>query len=170
MKTIKTLTIILAAALSLAACSSQRSAAEKSNDARQLAMQIDDSVAARTLHISFDFVYPQRFPSRSLTSEYDIEVRNDSVFSYLPYFGRAYRTDITRNDRSPLDFKSSITHWLAEAKNKRTEIRFAARNNFEVLLYAITIFPNGKASLHVKSSDREPITFDGEMDVELENR
>ena len=28
--------------------------------------------------------------SRALTSDYSIEIRNDSVFSYLPYFGVAY--------------------------------------------------------------------------------
>ncbi len=30
---------------------------------------------------------PMRGGSRNLTTNYTLEIRNDSVFSYLPYFG-----------------------------------------------------------------------------------
>ena len=37
---------------------------------------------------------PLRGRSRILTSSYDVRVNNDSLVSYLPYFGRAYSAPI----------------------------------------------------------------------------
>lgn len=149
--------------LGAASCSTQRSAAEKAAAARQTAAQVEDSVEARSFRLDLSFVYPQRFQPRSLAYGYDLVVRGDSIASNLPYYGRAYRTDITRNHVSPLCFKSKISLWQVTRTQKHTGIRFVTRVNFEQLRYDITLYPDGSANLSVTSTDREPISFDGEM-------
>ena len=37
-----------------------------------------------TTKINVDYMQPMKGRSRALTSDYSIEIRNDSVFSYLP--------------------------------------------------------------------------------------
>ena len=37
-------------------------------------------------------------PSISLTTDYEIEIKSDSVFSALPYFGTAYQADYGSRD------------------------------------------------------------------------
>ena len=51
---------------------------------------VKEAIAARQYKINVDRMKPMRGSSSSLTTNYTLEVRNDSVFSYLPYFGVAY--------------------------------------------------------------------------------
>lgn len=156
------------AAACLLSCSTQQTAqrtADKSRAAALLARQVADSIDARTFSVAFSFVTPQRFQPRPLTSDYDIRVSGDSITSCLPYFGRAYRTDMTRNHRSPLDFQGRVTAWQATTRRNRTELTIVTRDNLEELQYHLTVYPNARVSLHVTSTDREAISFDGEMRV-----
>lgn len=63
---------------------------------------------------------PMRGNSRTLTSSYSLKIKNDSVFSNLPYFGVAY---------------------------------------------SLTIFPNGSASINVLPTNRQSISFTGDMET-----
>ncbi|MDD2415405.1 MAG: DUF4251 domain-containing protein, partial [Parabacteroides sp.] len=53
------------------------------------AKQVKELVEAKDFKITVDRVLPMKGRSRSLTSEYTLTIKNDSVFSHLPYFGQA---------------------------------------------------------------------------------
>ena len=52
--------------------------------------QVKELIESGSYRIDVSTAYPQRGRTIQLSSPYSIEIRNDSVFSYLPYYGRAY--------------------------------------------------------------------------------
>ena len=77
------LAIILGITLQLNAQSKKQKKEETQKAIREL-------IEAQKIKVEVDIAYPMRGPSKNLTSNYSVEIRNDSVFSYLPYFGIAY--------------------------------------------------------------------------------
>ena len=47
---------------------------------------VKEAIAAKQYKINVDRMQPMRGGSRNLTTNYTLEIRNDSVFSYLPSF------------------------------------------------------------------------------------
>ena len=50
--------------------------------------EVREAVDSNHYKINVDRMFPMRGSSKLLTSNYSVEIRNDSVFSYLPYFGK----------------------------------------------------------------------------------
>ena len=70
---------------------------------------------------------PMKGRSRSLTSNYSVEVRNDSVFSYLPYFGEAY--NIPYGGGKGLIFNAPISQYQTKhLKKGKVQINFKVNN------------------------------------------
>lgn len=159
---IKTLLIIMATAF-VVSCASVNNGQGKITEA-QKAEQIRDSVDERTLLVEFNYVNPMSMPPHHLTSTYSVRIKGDSIYSYLPYFGRAYRSNPANDDRSPLTFNNTITD-IKTKKGKKDDytISFKTRFDSELFEYMLNIYPNGQAYLTVNSADREVISFNGEV-------
>lgn len=71
-------------------------AQEKENRQEQVAETIQKALDAQTYKIDVDYMYPMKGRSRALTSLYSLEVKNDSIYSYLPYVGEAYSVPLWR--------------------------------------------------------------------------
>lgn len=161
----KKVLIFALVAVSLISCATSKTTEEKHQEAAKLERQIADSLEAKTLTVTFDYVNPMRFPSHYLTTTYSLRIKGDSVASYLPYFGRAYRADYGRTD-SPLSFEGHIKEMtVTKGKKDSYKIFFETNNKHEIFDYVLTIFNNGNVSLNVNSNYREPISFDGEMEI-----
>ena len=108
---------------------------------------------------------PMRGGSRNLTTNYTLEIRNDSVFSYLPYFGVAYNAPY--GGGKSLNFNASITGYTTRALKKgKIQIDFKTRSDEDNYEYRLTIFPDGSTSIHVQPMNKQSISFTGEMDTE----
>ncbi len=152
----------------LLSCATGQTASEKAAAARQLQGQIEDSVAQRTFKITIDYVNPLRMPPHHLTTGYSVALRGDTVESWLPYFGVAQRSDIANNSSSPLIFKEKAENLTVKKSRKGAyDIAFATRHRSEYLEYRLSIFPNGSTSVDVTSSDRDAISFNGQMNVNV---
>ena len=76
--------------------------------------------------------------SRNLTTNYTLEIRNDSVFSYLPYFGVAYNAPY--GGGKSLNFNASITGYTTRALKKgKIQIDFKTRSDEDNYEYRLTI-------------------------------
>lgn len=161
----KKLLVLIIAIVSLISCTSVKNGSEKVS-AEQKALQIHDSVEARTLKVTFNYVTPMRMPPHYLTTSYSIRLKGDTIDSYLPYFGRAYTSNPATNDRSPLSFKGTVQD-LTTSKGRKGEYKLGitTRNDNEQIKFLLTIYPNGQAYLNVSSYNRETIDFNGEMDL-----
>lgn len=125
---------------------------------------VKEAIESKHYKISVNYMQPMRGRSRSLTSDYSIEVRNDSVFSYLPYFGVAY--NIPYGGGKGLNFNAPITVYKTQSLKKgKTKIDFKTGNEEDKYEYSLTIYPNGSASLHVLPTNRQAISYSGEMDI-----
>lgn len=101
--------------------------------------------------------------SRTLTSSYRVIVKESEVDSYLPYFGRAYRAEYG-STASPLSFKGQI-HDLKVGDWKRGGwvISFKTENKNDRLDFTFHIGETGSATLKVNSTNRQQISYYGDL-------
>ena len=92
-----------------------------------------------------------------------IEIKGDTVNSYLPFYGVAYNVDYgSRN--SPFDFKNSIKDYLFEKDKNAYRISFEVKNKMDLINFRFNISEIGYASLHVSSTNRRSISYYGTID------
>ena len=144
----------------LIGCGTTANSAEAT--AEQAAM-VREMLSERHYRIGVNFMYPLKGPSRSLTSDYSVEVRNDSLISHLPYFGEAY--DLPYGGGQGLNFSERISSY-ADYQKKKDEfvVEIGVKNSEDIFVYTINIFDNGRSSIDVRSRKRDPISFSGEME------
>lgn len=155
---------LILAVLVCVACSSLTPAEKAERAARQAAL-VEKALADRHYIINVQMIYPQRGPAKNVTSNYSLEVKGDTLISYLPYFGRAY--NVPYGGGKGLNFTEIIGNYY-ESKNAKgqTEIAIEVTNEEDTYLYQLSIFDNGNATIDVRSKEREPITYSGEMEIE----
>jgi len=117
-------------------------------------------------HYVFEPTYmtPMRGGGRSLNAEYDMQIKGDSVISYLPYTGQAYQApaDPTKN---VLDFTMTSFEYSAKpVKNGGWEITIVPKDKRELQKMFIMISEDGYATLRITSTNRDPISFDGTIE------
>lgn len=101
--------------------------------------------------------------TRQLTSEYTLRVSGDSVIAYLPYFGVAYSAPVNSSEGG---IKFISTHSIYKITNRKKggwDITIKPTDVSDVQQLYFTIFTNGSASLQVTSTNRQSITFNGNI-------
>lgn len=97
-----------------------------------------------------------------LTTPYSLEMRGDSAISYLPYFGRAYSLPYGGGDG--MRFEESITDYQSTFDKKGTaRIKFVARTKEDTFRFDVQVFSNGSAIISVTPTNRQNITYQGEL-------
>ena len=101
------------------------------------------------------------------SSLYSLKIKNDSVFSYLPYYGRAY--SVPYGGGKGLDFKAPLKEYSMKLDKKGdAQIEFKARTPEDNFEYNVTVFSNGSASISVTMQNRQSISFQGDLDLNLD--
>ena len=159
--------VCLVAALSLFSLSAQTT---KQEEKKAKEKAVKEQVESGQYKIGVTTAYPQRGRSVMLTSSYSLEIRNDSVFSWLPFYGRAYSIPYGGGDG--LTFSAPITKYeIAHKKKGKMQVKVETKNAEDTYLFNIDIFPNGSSSINVSMRNREPISFSGEVELlPLESR
>lgn len=147
------------ALMMLSGCvSSEERAARQAEQARAVKMSLD----ARDYKISINRMYPMKGASKNVSYGYSVEVRNDSLISYLPYIGRAY--NVPYGGGKGFNFSAPIANYNeSQKKNGQRHIEIGVTNEEDTYLYILEIFDNGNSSLDVQSRQRERISYSGEM-------
>lgn len=107
---------------------------------------------------------PQSGSSRQLTDRYDLTVTKDSIISYLPFFGEAYRPAIDPT-KSGIKFTSTNFEYIKEAmkNNKGWQITIILKDVTDVQKLLLTVYKNGNANLDVINTNRQGISFSGNI-------
>lgn len=112
--------------------------------------------------VSVDRALPMGGRSVPLTTLYSLELRRDSVFSYLPYFGRAYTAPY--GGRNSMDFAEPLTDYVCTyTKKGAVVIQFKAKTNDDNFTFRLQIYPNGSTTIQVTPVNRQSITYYGEI-------
>ena len=149
------------AVLALVACSTLT---PEEKEARKVAraQAVEKALADRHYSIDVQMMYPQRGPVKNISGNYSLEVKGDTLVSYLPYFGRAFQ--VPYGGGKGLNFTAPILSYR-EGKLKKglTRIEIVTRNDEDQYFYTLDIFENGRATVDVVARERDNIRFDGEM-------
>ncbi len=141
-------------------------AAQKDQSAQKVsqATKVTEALDARDFTISIDRMIPMRGSARNVT-DYYVTVRNDSLFSSLPYVGRAY--NIPYGGTNGLSFSAPINSYKEDIKkNGQRNIDIKLRSTEDSYTYNIIIYDNGRSSLNVKAQQLEAISYSGELEFE----
>ena len=98
---------------------------------------------------------------RVLTSEYDVEIKNDSIKSYLPYIGNAQEAPTTSDDAGIIFTSTEFGYTYEPTKKKSWDVTVKFRDQKNTTQFNFTIYDDGNASLNVNSLLRDPISFRG---------
>ncbi len=140
-------------------------AQSKKEKKQQTEQAVRKAIEAKNYKINVDRAMPMKGGSKYLTSNYSVEIRNDSIFSYLPYFGVAY--NIPYGGGKGLIFNAPISEYTMEySKKGKAEVNLRLRNEEDSYTYNITIYPGGESNIQVTPTNRQSISFSGKMDLE----
>lgn len=161
MKTKKQILILLLALLAWGTTLSAQSKKEKKEQKKEAVKKL---IASENYKIDVQTALPMRGRSVPLTSAYSLEIRNDSVISYLPYFGRAY--SIPYGGGNGLNFRAPLKEYNMKMDKKgNAVIQFVARNPEDNYEFSAKVYSNGSTSIDVNMQNRQSIGFLGTLDM-----
>ena len=127
-------------------------AQNKKEKKQQREQAVREAVDAKAYKINVDRVMPMKGGSKHLTSDYSLEIRNDSVYSYLPYFGVAY--NVPYGGGKGLNFSAPLSEYTSTySKKGNAKITLKVRNEED------------SSNIQVTPTNRQSISFSGEMDL-----
>lgn len=106
---------------------------------------------------------PMRGRTINLTSEYDVKVTKDSIFSYLPYYGVAYNASYGGTD-SPMIFNEPFETYNMEKTKNGYMVKVSSKNGNDRLEYTFHISETGTTTLNVSSMNRQSISYYGSVE------
>ena len=146
----------------LAGCATQQQRAERREQVRKA---VTEAVANKQLHIDILSMSTLRYGSRTVTPDFFLELRGDTLISYLPYLGQAYLAPMPSPPQG-LNFEAPILAMReGRAKDDMSRLEIDVKTDEDSYAYTVEIWDTGKAHIHVRSQHRDPISFDGEVVV-----
>ena len=137
---------------------------ERAVQKAEYAKKVVAALSERNYTIDVDRMIPMKGGSKSVSYGYSVEVRNDSLISYLPYIGRAY--NVPYGGGKGLNFSERIgSYQESQKKNGLRHIEISLTNDEDTYHYIIEVFDNGNSTIDVQSRQREPISYTGQMTI-----
>lgn len=106
---------------------------------------------------------PGAIPTRILELDYgySLILKKDSLSVHLPYFGRAYNIAYGSTNTGFSFESNQIYLKKTQGKKNNTLYYISIRDKPQIQQLILEISPNGKAMLSIDSNDRQPISYDG---------
>lgn len=141
----------------------------KKEKQEQKKQELKEKISSNKFVVDVNTAYPRRGKTVHLTSSYSVEIKNDSVFSRLPYYGRAY--SIPYGGGKGLMFEVPINDYNVDYNKKgMAKITFKARTNEDFYRFTIEIYPGGSSNIDVNMTNRDGIDFIGQLKEEDEEK
>ena len=155
----KCLLSMVAIALVLMGCATQQERAARRELVRKA---VAEAVATRRLHIDITSMNTMRYGSRVVTPDFFLELRGDTLRSYLPYLGQAHQAPMMSPSQG-LNFETRMLHVTeSHPKAQLTRFEIDVKTKEDIYVYVVEVYDTGKSYIHVRSQNRDPISFDGE--------
>lgn len=103
-----------------------------------------------------------------LNGNYTVELKNNILNVVLPYFGRAFKTNYSGDNSFRFESKDFTVN---KTQNKKGTwiVKIKPNDTSSVDEIIIEIYKSGKAFTSVRSSDRQPISYDGYVSKNEQN-
>lgn len=136
---------------------------EKAEKETALIEQTKQLVDSKTWKVDVNQMLPSQGQSRTLTTSYHVVLQDGKVDSYLPYMGRAHTAEYGGTD-SPMIFNADIDNYsIEDGKKDSYIIEFNAKNKNDLLNFTFNVSTNGSVSISVNSSNRQHISYNGNL-------
>lgn len=160
-RTITWITFVLSVFI-FASCGASQSAAEK----EAKAIEIRDAVEAFDFQFNATYAYPTGYRSMYLSPYYDVKVSPDTVEAYLPYYGRAYRAPMDPREGGIKFTSTDFDYQVSPGKrNGNWQAMIKMNDTQREIIFYFDIWENGTARLDVRDMDRQPISFQGNIEM-----
>ena len=126
------------------------------------------AIAERHWRIDINTMNTMRYGTRTVTPDFYLELRGDTLHSYLPYLGQA-RVSSTISPSIGLNFEEPVLSYKTSIpkSKKYMQIDIDVRTREDKYHYVMELYDTGKAFIRVRSQNRDPISFDGTLSTEL---
>ena len=146
--------------LVMAGCATQQ---ERAEQRAKMRLAVAEAVASKRMHIDIRNMHTLRYGSRLVSSGFFLELRGDTLCSYLPYFGQAYQSPMGTPSIG-LNFERPIQRYAEKrAKANKTQLELDVRTQEDNYHYQIDLYDSGDAYVRVRSLNRDPVSFDGTL-------
>lgn len=143
-------------------CTVTSTISQAQNTTKDLSNDSHKEIEIRNWRIDVDYMNPMQGPGKPLTDAYTLQLHNDSVYSYLPYIGKAY--SLAYGSGEALNFNAPIWNYTQKKDKKdRQIIEFETKSDEDTYTYTITIYDDGKARIQIQPTKRQPISFRGKL-------
>lgn len=136
--------------------------AEREAKKVEKAAWVKKSLDSKHYKIDVDVMNTRRMGSKLLTSDWSLEVKGDTLISYLPYYGVTYEP--TFGEIKGLNFTAPFQNYEDSGFSKGQRIiRFRVNNDEDLLDYTLNVTDAGYVSIDVTLRKRESISFSGQL-------
>ena len=161
-RTVVYLFVLALFSVAITSCGVSQTAAEK----EAIANEIEARVADFNFTFNATYAYPTGFKPMYLSPYYTVKVSPDTIEAFLPYFGRAYRAPMDPSKGGIKFTSTEFRHRITPGNRKgnwKVDIQLF-EDGREILLF-FDIWENATARLNVNDSNRQPISFQGDIET-----
>ena len=129
-------------------------------------MAVLGAITAKRWHIDINTMNTMRYGSRTVTPDFFLELRGDTLRSYLPYLGQAQVSQYS--PAIGLNFEEPVRQYkeCKPKSNKYTQLDIDVKTREDSYHYVIELYDSGEATIRVRSQYRDPVSFDGSLEIE----
>ena len=159
----------LLAAMALNGCAtSKEKAARKTEQAAKVKAALAERHYKIVVNSMADPSETDEKRSPQLLSTYRLEVRNDSLITFLPQYGYNQILSEAGVGWRGLRLYEPISSYQEELTKKgKRHIEISVENDNDTLIFVIEVSANGNSNISVRSRRRERISFAGQMEFSL---
>ena len=155
---------LLAAMLLNGCATSKEKAARKTEQAERVKAALAERHYKIVVNSMADLSEKDEKRSPQLKSNYRLEVRNDSLISFLPQYGYNQILGEAGVGTGGLRLYEPISSYQEELTKKgKRHIEISVEEEDDTLLFVIEVSDNGNSNISVRSLRRERISYSGYM-------
>ena len=159
MTQVRIITLLLVL-LTIIGCATQQQRADRRKETRKL---VAEAVASRQIHIDVSTMNTLRYGSKTVSSDFFLELRGDTLCSFLPYWGEAYQAPMG-SPSIGLNFEAPILRYAeSRPKASKTQMELDVKTQEDIYHYLIDLYDTGESYVRIRSMNRDPISFDGRI-------
>jgi hypothetical protein len=163
----KTLVLTFFLSFSMLIGFGQEKTKQQIKEEQKLAKQkkVEALVDSKAFEFEGVMAYPQGGRSIDLTTNTNyLRVKNDSIHSEMPYFGRAYAGVGYGTGGGGLSFKGPIKDFSIKKGKKNIIVKGSVSDNSDFYIVTLTVYFDGGASLTIGSNNRDSISYRGSIE------
>ena len=127
--------------------------------------RVENALNSKHYKIDIQVMHPIRGIPKNVSSDWSLEVKGDTLVSYLPYVGRAY--NVPYGGGKGMNFVAPISRY-EQVQGKKGEyiITFYVDNGEDILNFLLKVCDNGQTEIDVQARERDYISYGGELVTE----